>query len=165
MEKYSNDKVRRQDRLLSEQDGVGLLSNGEYGILSLVEDRNGELAAYGIPFSYAWDGGDYIYMHCAHEGYKLDCIEHNNKVCFTVVGRTNVISNKFTTAYESIVVRGDIEGSLTIDERMKALKLILKKYSPTDIEIGLKYAEKSFHRTNMLRINIESISGKSKKVN
>ena len=33
------------------------------------------------------------------------------------------------------------------------------------METGLKYAEKSFHRTEIIRIDLESMSGKCKRVN
>ena len=164
MEKYSNKSVRRQDRLLIEEDGLELLQNGEYGVLSFVDMTDGEASAYAVPMSYVWNEDGYVYMHCAPEGYKIDCIKHNNRVCLTIVGSTNVVSDKFTTAYESIILRGNIERSLSAEERMFALKLILKKYSPNNFEIGVKYAEKSFSRTEILRINIKSISGKSKRV-
>ena len=45
---------------------------------------------------------------------------------------------------------------------MHALELILDKYCPEDKVVGLKYAEKSFHRTEIIRIDIESASGKQK---
>ncbi len=165
MNRYSNEQVRRQDRLLAETEALELLTGGEYGILSLIEQRTEGLAGYGIPLNYVWDNENYIYIHCAPEGHKLECIAVHPEVSFTVVGRTNVISAKFTTDYESIVVRGQAERSLSAEERMLALKLFIKKYSPNNLEIGLKYAEKSFHRTEIVRIAIISISGKTKRVN
>ena len=45
---------------------------------------------------------------------------------------------------------------------MQALELIIDKYSPDDKAIGLRYAEKSFHRTEIIRIDIDSVSGKQK---
>ena len=44
-----------------------------------------------------------------------------------------------------------------------ALELLLDKYSPEDKKNGLKYMEKSFHRTHVLKLIIESVSGKCKK--
>lgn len=46
--KYSNEKVRRQDRLLSEQEAYDLLRQGEYGFLAMTD---GEGHPYGIPIS------------------------------------------------------------------------------------------------------------------
>lgn len=164
MDKFDNSKVRRQERLLDEESAREIIRGGEYGVLSMVESIEGELCGYVLPINYAWDGEDYIYLHCAPEGHKLDCIDINPNISFCIVGRTDVISNKFTTAYESVIVRGKAERNLTSEERMKALELILDKYSPNDKEVGMKYAEKSFHRTEILRITIASISAKSKKI-
>ncbi len=160
MKEINNESVRRQDRLLDMESAERLLKNGEYGVLSMVESCGG----YGVPINFAWDGGEYIYFHCAPEGYKLECIDVNANVSFCIVGRTDVISHKFTTAYESVIVRGRINRGLPEEDRMHALSLILDKYSPKEKEIGMKYAEKSFHRTEILRLAITSISAKGKEV-
>lgn len=161
---YNNSKVRRQDRLLEEQNAADLLHDGEFGVLSMVETRASAYGGYGIPVNYVWDGKDSIYFHCAPEGHKLDCIKKHPEVSFCVVGRTNVISHKFTTAYESIMVRGIAVTDIPAEERMHALEMILEKYSPDDKETGMKYAEKSFHRTAIIRLDITSASGKRKQV-
>ncbi len=162
--KFNNENVRRQDRLLNQSEAIELLRTGEYGILSIVERVDEEIGGYGIPLNYVWDGNHSIYFHCAPEGYKLDCLKENPNVSFCIIGHTNVISHKFTTAYESIVVRGTASIELAKEERMKALLLILDKYSPGDKEIGVKYAEKSFHRTNVIRFDIIEMSGKTKRI-
>lgn len=162
--KYNNETVRRQERLLTEDEAINLLCTGEYGILSMIESLDKEIGGYGIPLNYVWDGNDSIYFHCAPEGYKLDCLKKNPKVSFSVIGHTKVISHKFTTAYESIVVRGNVVMDLPEEERRKALILVLDKYSPTDKEVGLKYIEKSFHRTNIIRLDIIKASGKTKRI-
>jgi hypothetical protein len=99
--KYSNTNIRRRDRLLDEAQATELLKKGEYGIFSVQAEEGG---AYGIPINYAWDGKQSIYLHCAPEGRKLRCIKICNRVSFCIVGHTQVISNKFSTAYESIVL-------------------------------------------------------------
>lgn len=100
---YDNGAVRRQDRLLDESAACELLRAGEYGVLSMQAEEGG---GYGIPISYVWDGGAYIYLHCAPEGRKLRALDRCAGVSFCVVGRTEVHPSMFTTAYESIVVRG-----------------------------------------------------------
>ena len=69
--KYNNDNVRRQDRLLEEDRAYALLREGEYGVLSMTTPTGG---AYGIPLNFVWDGQENIYIHCAPQGRKLDCI-------------------------------------------------------------------------------------------
>jgi hypothetical protein len=157
---FRNELVRRQDRLLDYDEAITLLINGEYGVLSI----NSEKGAYGIPLSYVWDGEDIIYFHCAYEGEKLRLLEVNPNVSFCIVGKTNVVSNKFTTGYESIILKGSIVKDLSEDEREKALESILDKYSPNDKVLGMQYSKKSFHRTNVIKLMIETFSGKCKKV-
>lgn len=159
--KYITQHIRRQDRLLEEDNAVRLLRNGELGILSLLAEGN---VPYGIPINFVWDGKSSIYIHCAPEGKKLQCLEICPQVSFCVVGKTKVISNKFTTGYESIVLQGKAYTGLSSEEKMQALTLLLDKYSPEDKVIGLKYVEKSFHRTEIIRIDIEEWSGKCKRV-
>lgn len=159
--KYITQHIRRQDRLLEEDNAVRLLRNGEFGILSLLAEGN---VPYGIPINFVWDGKSSIYIHCAPEGKKLQCLEICPQVSFCVVGKTKVISNKFTTGYESIVLQGKAYTGLSSEEKMQALTLLLDKYSPEDKVIGLKYVEKSFHRTEIIRIDIEEWSGKCKRV-
>lgn len=158
---YSNEKIRRQDRLLDEQSATKLLIDGEYGVLSMRTEDEG---VYAVPVSYVWDGKSSIYFHCAIEGKKLRSIEFYNAVSFCIVGKTNVISNKFTTEYESIIIDCKATKNLPVDERMEALELLLSKYSPNDKPTGMDYARESFHRTEIVRLDIDKWSGKRKNI-
>lgn len=164
MENFDNSGVRRQDRLLEEERAQELLATGEHGFLAMVEERDGVQAGYGVPLNFVWDGGKSIYFHGAPLGHKLVCLDFHPLVTFCIVGMTRVAPNKFTTAYESVLVRGAICRSLPDEEKRRALELILDKYSPHDKEVGIKYALKSMPRTEILRLDITSISGKAKKV-
>ena len=157
-EKYDNTLVRRQDRLLDFNRAFELLNNNEYGFLALGGDEG-----YGLPINFVL-ADDCIYFHCAPEGEKLNRISKNNKACFCTVGYTNPLPSKFSTEYESVMVFGKIEIVTDDGERMKALEYIIDKYSPEFKEKGKMYAGKSFGRTAILRIDIERVSGKSKKM-
>ncbi|MBN1142936.1 MAG: pyridoxamine 5'-phosphate oxidase family protein [Bacteroidales bacterium] len=158
---YSNDGVRRQDRLMNESEAKQLLQQGEYGVLSM---QNEEGRSYGIPVNYAWDGHSLLYLHCASEGHKLHCIAKNEHVSFCVVGRTRVIPDKFTTAYESIVLSCTAQLVTDDTERMKALELLLDKYSPDDKTAGMQYARQSLSLTAVICLDINQWSGKTKRI-
>lgn len=158
---YDNSQVRRRDRVLDESRAFELLRTGEYGFLSMVSAEGG---AYGIPVNYVWNGVSSVYIHCAPEGKKLGCIEGNADVSFCVVGDVRLASEKFTTSYESIVMQCHAVACIDPQERMKAIVMLLEKYSPENLETGMRYAEKSFHRTAIIRMDIVSMSGKCKKV-
>lgn len=156
---YTNQNVRRQDRLLPENRALELLKTGEYGVLSMTSIETG---AYGLPLNFVWDGEASLYLHCAPEGKKLRSIDANNAVSFCVVGKTHVISHQFTTEYESIVLECRAQRNLPVEERRNALRLFLEKYSPHDRTVGEKYIEKSFNRTEIIRLDVSEWSGKSK---
>src|SRR5689334_11917769 len=95
-------ELRRKDRGLDEPEARELLERGEYGVLSSC-GPDGQ--PYGIPLSYCVIG-DAIYFHCALEGHKLENIVADSRVSFCVVGTTEVLPDKFSTRYESVIVSG-----------------------------------------------------------
>ena len=138
---YTNEQIRRQDRLLEKEKAISLLKNGEYGVLSMQDEENG---AYGVPINYVWNKKNSIYIHCAPEGRKLHCIKRCNTVSFCIIGKTHIISNQFTTEYESIILKCRAYIGLNEEERINALHLLIEKYSPNDKVIGNQYAPKIF---------------------
>lgn len=151
-------EMRRKDRAIDNKEVAAILESGEYGILSTM-GSNGY--AYGIPLSYAYSNGS-IYFHCAPEGQKLDNIMHNDKVSFCVVGATEVIPEDFATNYESVIVFGRAS-EVNDDEKQEALVAIIKKYSSEFMDKGRKYIEASSQKAKVIKIEIEHMTGKSKK--
>ena len=157
---YDNSHVRRQDRLLDEARARELLATAEYGVISMVDL---DAKPYGVPVNFVFDV-DCIYIHCATEGRKLDILEIHEEVSFCIVGRVNLLPSKFTTEYESVILTGEATIITDDEERMHALELLLEKYSPNDVKVGMKYAQSSFSRTEIIRIDIDTFSGKQKRV-
>lgn len=158
---YNNKTVRRQDRLLNEYRAVELLQNNEFGILSMIDDNG---LPYAIPINFVWDKKNAIYIHCAMDGKKINALLKNTNVSFCIVGDVNLLSNKFTTEYESVIVKGKVELNISDNEKNMAIELLLAKFSPNDLVIGRKYAEKSFYRTRIIRIDVTEFSGKTKRI-
>ncbi|WP_092110002.1 pyridoxamine 5'-phosphate oxidase family protein [Prevotella sp. KH2C16] len=158
---YDNSEVRRQDRLLDKKQALELLQNNEYGFLSMISEA-GE--PYGIPVNYAWDGRESIYIHCAPEGKKLRALRNNPKVSFCLVGNVRLMPSMFTTEYESVIFKGAAQLDLSDDEKMDALHLMIDKLSADFKELGDKYAHKSFHRVEIIRIDLLTFSGKCKRI-
>ncbi len=155
-------EVRRKNRILDSEERVEeLLTDSEYGFLSLGVEDNGY--AYGIPISYVYDKDSHsLYFHCALEGQKIDLLKKDNKVSFCVVGKTKPIAEKFTTLYESVIVFGNAHIDLPEEEKRKALRLLVKKYSPGLEEMGETYMNKSWERTGTFKIEIKHLSAKAK---
>ena len=156
--RYDCHDIRLQDRLLDESRAREVLQAGEYGILSMATEQGG----YGVPINYALVR-DTIYLHCAPEGRKLRAISADERVSFCVVGHSRVVSEHFTTEFESVIVQGRARVVEAENERRMALRAIVEKYSAEHIEEGLKAIERSIHRTAIIAITVDSFSGKIKK--
>lgn len=148
-------KMRRFKQLLAEDDAKQILFKGTNGVLSLVDLDN---EPYGVPISFAYDGGDSIYFHSALNGQKIDCIVANSRCSFCVVGQDCIIPDEFTSYFRSVIVKGNIHVVTEPTEVVKGLLLLCDKYSPrinSDAEIS-----KCLNRVAVLRLDIDSITGK-----
>ena len=149
--------MRRKDKAMQGGAVIGLLQNGEYGVLSTVD---GNEQPNGVPLKYV-QMNNCIYIHCVLEGHKLDNLALNHKVSFCVVGRTNLLPAEFSTEFESVIVFGRasvIEG----EERYQALNALIEKYSPDFVSEGSAYIEKFDSQTHVVRIEIAKMTGKAK---
>ena len=155
--RYDCSQLRRQDRQLSEVEALALLRDGEYGILSI----QSEDGAYGVPVNYALVG-ETIYLHCATEGRKLQLIERNPQVSFCVVGQVCLLSEQFTTNFQSVILSGQAERVFEEQERRKALQSIVMKYSPEHPAEGYRIIDELIDRVAVVAVRIDRFSGKSK---
>lgn len=153
-----NRPMRRKERQMPTASAQELLTRAEYGVLSTV-DTDGQ--PYGVPVSYAYDGTDAIYFHGALVGHKLDNLQHNPRVCFTVVGYTQVLPAQFSTIYESAIAFGHAS-LLDGDEKRHGLRLLAAKYNPTDPQAAEAYIERAFSATQVVRIHIDQLTGKQR---
>lgn len=151
-------KLRRQDRALSPEETIALLDRVEYGVLSTVSSDG---TPYGVPVNYCLLGGA-IYFHCAMDGHKLDNIFADPRVSFCVVGQTKVQPSQFATRYESVIVGGRSE-EVFAEEKQMALERLLEKYSPEFLPEGQRYIDAHRDKTRVVRISIDTISGKARK--
>lgn len=151
-------QLRRSDRGLCRQDTIQLLEQGEYGFLSSVDDQG---QPYGVPLSYVYRD-DSIYFHCALSGHKLDNLARNPRVCFSVVGRTELLPAEFATCYESALAFGRAE-EVFAEERLSALRWLVEKYSPEYRPEGEIYIDQQQHATRVIKITIDHLSGKARR--
>lgn len=150
--------MRRSERQMDLPWTQALLARAEYGILATA---GAEGQPYGVPISYAFDGTDSIYIHCAPEGHKLDNLRANPQACFTVVGRTQLLPAQFSTIYESAIAFG-VVSELEGDEKRRALRLIAAKYNPGQDAGNDAYIEANFARVAVLHFHINHLTGKQR---
>ena len=134
-----------------------ILQDGEYGVLSLLTPEG---TPYGVPLTYALDQGKRLslYIHCARDGRKLDCLKAGTAAHFVVVGATRVVPQRFSIEYESVMLEGTLCEVTDEEEKLHGLLRIAGKYSAAFD--GAAYAAAAGKATRVLRLDVESMSGK-----
>lgn len=152
------EKMRKENRQLPEEETMEVLLKCEYGILSTMGDDY----PYAVPMSYVV-ANNKIYIHGTCEsGQKTKNIHNNPKVCFTVVGNTEILPSQFATKYESVVALGTASLCEGTDKEM-ALEKFLDKYSSEYKQAGMKYIKAAINKVSVYEISIDMITGKAKR--
>jgi len=72
-------------------------------------------------------------------------------------------STKFTTEYESAILRGRVTFVEHEEETMKGLRAISEKFTPLNMDYFEEAARSGIHRVQVLRIDILELTAKRKK--
>ncbi len=116
-------------------------------------------APYIIPLNFVHYNNS-LYIHCANEGYKLDLIDKNPHVSFSMVCDVEVLPDISTTAYKSICGSGFAKLIDNNEEKQEALRLIAHKYKAN---CPMPTPQKVFEQTAVIHITIEQLTGKERK--
>lgn len=151
-------QMRRKRQLLSLEETIVVLKRGKTGVLALSGDDG---YPYAVPINYFYDEvANKIYMHCAKTGHKVDAVKNYDKASFCVVDQDEIVPEKYTTKYCSVIVFGKI--GIVEDEiaRKDILDRLTDKYAPGDNERRLQEINKFLPATCILELTIEHMTGK-----
>ena len=121
-------EMRRKKQALSPAACDAILQAGTSGVLAL-SGADGQ--PYAVPLSYVYHEGK-IYFHCAKAGHKLDLLDQNPKVSFCVIGQDQVVPEKYTTYYRSVIVFGTVRRLTAGEEKRAAILALARRYSPDE---------------------------------
>jgi len=173
--------MRRKDREMGKEFGLEIIDKAQYGVLSMLTEGN---RPYGIPLSLVREE-NVLYFHSAKAGKKVEALAKDKRVSIAFVGAVRVpelytkeeldeivkdeagaallISKVFTTEFQSAIVTG--EAHLVEDEveRVKAMRLICEKYTPTKMDYFDLAVKAGLGKANVYRVEIEELTSKRKK--
>lgn len=173
--------MRRKDREMDREFGLKIIDKSRYGVVSM---RDEEDMPYGLPLSIVRNENT-LYFHSAMDGKKVRSLEKNPDVCVTFVGKVHIpenysreeldemkdnpsqavkfISSVFTTEFESALVRGRVNLLEEEEEKIKAMRLICQKYTPTKMGYFDTAIKAGLGRANVYSLEIQDITAKRKK--
>lgn len=149
-------KMRRKDKALPEEQIIEVLNAGEEGVLATVGEDG---YPYAVPLNYVFHEGG-IYFHCALSGHKIENMEFNPKVSFSVVTGSQILAEEFSTRFKSVVVFGRADEALG-DEKIHGLRALITRLAKDHVPAGEKYIKQALDKTRVFKINVEHMSGKT----
>ena len=148
--------MRRHRQQLSKEECESILGRCTSGVLALTGDGG---YPYAVPLSYVYADGAIIF-HSAVEGHKVDAVKQDSRCSFCVIDQDEIKPAEFTTHFRSVIAFGRIHILKNADDKVQALRLLGRRYSPND-EPGLQHEiDKSLDHVLLLRLDIEHLSGK-----
>lgn len=149
-------EMRRGRQALSREECDAVLERGTSGVLALAGDGGWP---YAVPLSYAWQDGK-LYFHCATAGHKLDAVRADNRASFCVIDRDEVIPEKYTTYYRSVIVFGRIRELDDPAEKLRAIQALAAKYRPGFEAERQAEIDGAWDRLLMLELSAGEVAGK-----
>jgi nitroimidazol reductase NimA-like FMN-containing flavoprotein (pyridoxamine 5'-phosphate oxidase superfamily) len=114
---------------------------------------------YIVPMCFGYQDNA-IYVHSSMEGSKIAILQKNNNVCFEFDGDTEIVQGDQACAwgmrYRSVIGFGSAYFLKEPEEKRKALEVIMAHYS----DLSFEFPEKSINRTAVIKIAIQSMTGK-----
>jgi len=105
-----------------------------------------------------------IYVHCAHEGLKLELIKNDARIGFEADTSHNIIAGSeacsYSMEYESIIGKGIVNICNDAASKIRGLQAIMRHYEP---ERAFGFTEHKAGAVCVLRIDVTQITGKRSK--
>lgn len=149
-------EMRRKKQQLPEAEAIEILKNHNTCVLALAGDDG---YPYSLPITYHFDNGK-IYSHCAMVGHKIDAIKRCEKVSLCVIDHDEVIEEKYTNKYKSVIVFGKARLLEDKDEIATACTKLASATCPSAVDGIAEEVEKFLHETAVIEITPDLITGK-----
>lgn len=152
-------EMRRKNQQLSEAECLQVLDRGTHGVLALEGDEG---YPYAVPISYAYDEKENcFYFHGAKSGHKLDAVHRCARASFCVVDQDQIVPERFTTYFRSVIAFGRIHEITDETEKKKAIEAVACHYSPEESEESReKEIRNTWKALCLLRFDVEHMTGK-----
>lgn len=158
--------IRYSKRTITNQEQIdSFLLQAKIGQLGLTDGTE----PYIIPLNFCWWNG-HIYFHGADSGRKVEMINANNRVCFSVCEEHGTVADPvpahIDTAYMSVIMFGTVERVQEPEEMRDAMQAMIDKYvpgyysEPLPLQHVLKYRSSMGSVTAIFRIAPDTITAK-----
>ena len=156
--------MRKKNRAIPDHELADLLRQGQ--TLHLAMNHGGQ--PYVVPLTYGYEaaadsrGLGRLWVHCAVEGRKVEALEADPRVAFSIVLSQEIVREPkpcgWTCRYVSLYGEGRAELVTGAQAKASGLAAFMAHYgAPCD---AAEFPESVLAQTLVIRIDIESLTGK-----
>jgi len=148
--------MRRSEKEITDESAIEAIINASLVCRLALSDGD---QPYIVPLSFGYQDKT-LYFHSALEGKKIDILKKNNRICFEFDVNTEIIEAekacKWGMKYQSVIGFGKAVLVENIQEKQKALNIIMNHYSDRNFQ----FPDKAIEKIAVIKIKIESMTGK-----
>ena len=149
-------EMRRFKQLLPNETALEILNRNTSGTLALLGDDD---YPYAVPISYVY-ADNKLYFHSAKTGHKIDAIKKCEKASFCVIDQDQIVPEKYTTYFRSVIAFGKVQLVTDIAEMRRIATVLAMKYS-SDFEEGIpEEIDSSINNMAIIEMTIDHITAK-----
>ena len=148
--------MRRTDKQVTDRNEIDEIMN--QAMVCRVAMCDGAIP-YVVPLSFGYMD-DFLYIHAACEGKKLDILKRNPSVAFEVDIDTQLITKEdlceCSFRYQSVVGEGTAVFLDSVEQKRKGLECIISHYTSRKATLS----DTALGKVVVVRVDISSITGK-----
>lgn len=151
--------MRRSDKEIKDKDTIQwILKEAQVCRIALCDDNK----PYIVPMNFGFKD-NYLYLHSASEGKKIDILNKNNNICFEVDIGTELVRSEtacnWGMKYYSVIGSGKSYFVEDNEEKKEILDIIMQKYCENGAQ-SFEYSETTLNKTTVIKVEIAEITGK-----
>jgi len=148
--------MRRKEKEIIEASAIeAIITKSLVCRLALSDDNS----PYIVPLCFGYKD-NVLYFHGSLKGKKIDIIRKNQKVCFEFDTNTEIVKAedacRWSMKYRSVIGFGKAVLLEDIEEKRKALNIIMSQYSDRTFQFN----DDTLKKSGVIKVEIESMTGK-----
>jgi len=148
--------MRRQDKEIQNESEIkAIIKKSGVCRLGMINGNN----PYIVPLCFGYHD-NVLYFHSSLKGKKIDILQKNPNVCFEFDLITEPVESEnpcdWSMKYQSVIGFGKVVFIESLDEKHKALNIIMAQYSKRPFQ----FPENKLKVISVFKVEIESMTGK-----
>jgi nitroimidazol reductase NimA-like FMN-containing flavoprotein (pyridoxamine 5'-phosphate oxidase superfamily) len=148
--------MRRKEKEITEKAAIEAIIKKSLVCRLALSDNN---SPYIVPLCFGYKD-KVLYFHGSLKGKKIDIIKKNQKVCFEFDTNTEIVKAEdachWSVKYQSVICFGKAILLEDVEEKRKALNIIMSQYS----DRSFQFNDAILKKMAVIKVEIESMTGK-----